>query len=148
MKGTAIRLIVNAITTTVLSYLTMLALMRVLPLRQLLGFASESMTWGPPQSFPFAFADLIYSQAAITSSIILGLCAGLMVTFLDINGKKWWIIFGSLFFVFVVGTLVILHLASAGWDRHYGRYFLDVLLCPLLLLIEVEILVYLKSNRG
>ena len=146
IKRTITRLIINVTIITVLGYLTMCVLMRVLPLRHLMCYYSESMTWGPPQSFPFAFADLIYSQAAKTASVILGLCAGLMVTFLDLNGKKWWITFGCLCFAFVVVTFVILHLASAGWDSHYGVYFLDVLLCPLLLLGEIEGLVYLKGK--
>lgn len=122
--------------------------MRFLPLRHLLGFASESIAWGQPQSVPFGFADLIYRCFAKAVSIIIGLCAGLMLTLLDINGKKWWIIFGCLYFVFVVCTLVILHLASEGLANHYGQYFLDALLCPLLLLGEIEILVYLMGKKA
>ncbi len=126
----------------------MLVIMEIMPLRYLLGFAFESRNWGPPQSISFGVADYLYRVASGIASICIGLSAGIMVTFLNINTKKWWAIFGCLYIAFIIITLVILHRESVGWDSLYGHYYLDVLISPLVLLAEIEIIAYVRRHKG
>ena len=75
---------------------------------------------------------------------MIGIAAGLMLTYVRINSPKWWISFVTLYLVFIIGILIILHIASGGWDELYGKYFLDVLLCPLIMLIIIEMFAFIS----
>ena len=131
-----------------IAILTMMLLMRTMPIRTLLGFKWEVSYWGPPQSIPFSMADLVYRYSSFAVSILYSTIGAFISTKFRINSTGWWKAVSVLYILYIILVISGLIVLMDGWFSWYGHYFLDVILGPPLLLAIIEGLYALTERKN
>lgn len=130
-----------------IAILTMMILMRTMPIRTLFGFKWEASYWGPPQSIPFSMADLVYRYFSFAISILYSTIGVFISTKIRINSTGWWKAVSFLYILYIIIVISGLIVLMDGWFSSYGHYFLDVILGPPLLLAIIEGLYALTERK-
>lgn len=94
---------------------------------------------------------LLYSLLYTISCCLVGLVyttvGCIILDTVPINTKRWWLIVGMCFAIYMILTAVLMVYFQGPWFwEGYGAYLLDVWLAPFLWLGEIELYHLIKRN--
>ena len=95
-----------------------------------------------------AVAGYAYTRACCLVGLVYTITGSIIVEKVSINTKRWWIIIGCCYALFMILTATGMLAAQGAWFwEGYGAYLLDVWLAPLLWLGEIELFYLYLSNQ-
>ena len=87
-----------------------------------------------------AVASYIYTWACCIVGLVYTVTGSILLEKVSINSKRWWIIAGCCYALYMVSTAAGFLVLQGDWFwEGYGAYLLDVWLAPILWLAEIEI---------
>ena len=93
-------------------------------------------------------AGYVYTHVCCIVGVVYTITGAIIMEKEAINSKRWWLIVGGNYLLFIIVTAIGMLYAQGAWFwEGYGAYLLDVWFAPILWLVEIEIVHLYWTNQ-